>query len=218
MNTSVTTQQTPKPRVRWDKPSVMEVAATFRHKRDFMNYAKGAYDHASKHGFLPEATAHMVPPVYEAIVWDDDSAMAEAAKNEYISVFKRRSPSAYHYLRKRGLLAEATKHMSKKFSLDVVYMWNSKENPNVWKIGVSTQVYHTRRLTRVLKRSKLTIDQSVKVVTKDARNLEKQLLKIGTPFYTETKFNGSTEFRVLTDEECDMCFDTMKKHGVLIYG
>lgn len=202
----------------WTKQLVLEVAKTFEYKKDFMNYAKGAYDYASKHGFIAEATANLKSSSYNSVAWDDDSAIKEAAKNEYLSVFKRRTPSAYHYLRKRGLLVSATKHMSKKFVMDVVYMWNSVENPSVWKIGASTQKYHKRRLARVLNRSKLSIDRSVKVVTDDARKLEKLLLKFGNPFYTETKFNGSTEFRILDDVELETCLHLMSEYGEVVNG
>lgn len=84
---------------------------------------------------------------------------------------------------------------------DAVYIWKVIGFNDVYKVGITSAKLGSTRIDQVAKESGLKAEIVILAKVDNAYPIEAKLLDIGHPYKWDTYFNGSTEFRVLTQEE-----------------
>lgn len=90
---------------------------------------------------------------------------------------------------------------------NVLYIWNSVQYPNLWKVGVSSDkqaLGGTRwqnRIKCVAREGHLTPDRVYHIIVESPSILETQLLSEYPKYEWKVKFDGSTEFLNLSNAE-----------------
>lgn len=79
--------------------------------RDFQKGSGGAFNRATKNGWLEEITAHMEKQYGNNRKWTKDKCLKEALNHKYRIDFKKSSPSAYRSASNKGWLDEICLHM-----------------------------------------------------------------------------------------------------------
>lgn len=127
--------------------------------------------------------------------------------------FRTTYPSEYNAATRNKWLAELGAHLKgcgnpKTPKPDpvsnAIYIWRAVNQTHnavpIYKIGVTSAKYNGRRISAVAKTARVEHEIVILMQVQNCRELEKTLLSLGTPVSTG-KFNGSTEFRALTDTE-----------------
>jgi hypothetical protein len=101
--------------------------------------------------------------------------------------------------------------------LDTVYIWNTVENPNLWKIGVSNHYKVENRIKKVSNSGSLTpyITKYKVFENENVLKIEKELLSIGEPYIFENTFDGHSEFRLLTEEQEQYMYDILAEESYI---
>lgn len=135
--------------------------------------------------------------------WTERRIRTAASKYETHTEFTKAKPGAYRAAKRLGILDEVCSHMPKKINRNnVVYMWSSKQYPNVWKIGVSSGKGISLRVHDVAEAANLDIEKIFYTYSENARKIESEILSTyEKQFPFPNKFDGYTEFRLLSEDE-----------------
>ena len=170
-----------------------------------------------KNGWLkeifPESTYVYTPP--HTIEECREVALKYSSRYE----FRKNDERYYDCAKINNWLHDVCSHMKYVYDIDVNYMWNSHEYPSIWKIGASNRKKYMNRIRRVARQAKLTPYRIITVRHDNkARQLEHELLKIGKPIDQVSTFDGSSEFRYMTDDNVRKCKQLMSAVGDLFGG
>ena len=135
--------------------------------------------------------------------WTKEECHEKALLCDSRSEFEKKYNKYYWKAMREKWLDEICSHMEKIILIDTVYIWNTLENPQLWKIGVSNNYTVKKRIKTVSKAGNLTPHfKKWKVFeNENVIHLETELLKIGEPYKFQTPFDGHSEFRLLTADE-----------------
>lgn len=207
----------------WTKESIFAEALKYKTRNEFKHATNGAYAAAWKQGkdFAESCFKHMSAPDLVK-KWTKEATLAEALKYQTRNDFKNNSESAYAAARKRGeQFAEICfKHMVDGLNSDndAVYIWKAEREfyngESVYKIGMTSARLGMRRIEQVAKETGFTATTVALIkVNGRATTVERKLLELGQdPKYL--KFNGSTEFRAMSDAELQIALDLLNGHAV----
>ena len=96
---------------KWPKEKVFEITSKFHTVRDWIQSDEGrSYAAASKNGWLPECTAHMIKPR----AWTREQIVEVASRYDNVGDFIRENRSCSIIARRRGFYPELTANMSRK--------------------------------------------------------------------------------------------------------
>ena len=184
----------------WTIELLQKEANKYNYRGEFQLNSFNAYDSAKSRGLLDAICSHMKSK-YKT--WTDDRIKEEASKYETIDEFRKLSSGAYQSAKYRKIMANVTSHMHKKMSdNDTIYIYNTKEMPSVYKIGVTSNRLGTQRIQQVLEASGLSLGDRFEMFSVDnGYSTEKKisdLFKLKSYKFKE-KFNGSSEFYMLND-------------------
>jgi hypothetical protein len=186
----------------YTKEILIAEAGKYKTRMEFRNKSLCAYKAARSRKLLDEICAHMIA---QHITWTTEMLAAEAAKYQTRKDFERGS-LAYYTARDRKLLDEICAHMVDGFTSsdnDAIYIWRavrmSYNGESVYKLGVTSARLGTRRIDQVAQEAGLDYELILcQPVQGKATDLEKKLHLLGEDPKLEG-FNGSTEFRALSD-------------------
>ena len=176
-----------------------------------------------KRGIQAAGFGHMVNGnlVRAPLKWTDEAMLTESKKYGTITDWQRGSVGSYQsaYKRSEEFFEQCIAHMKRgKMDNDAVYIWKaggaSYLGESVYKIGVTSARLGMNRIRTVEKESEFTatIIAMVKVNGR-ATAVEKKLLALGQdPKYIE--FNGSSEFRAMSDAQLQQALDILNQHAV----
>jgi hypothetical protein len=135
--------------------------------------------------------------------WTKEECHEKALLCNSRSEFESKYMAYYSKSRKEKWLDEICSHMKTLCLIDTIYIWNSIETPQLWKIGVSNHYTVKKRIKNVSKAGNLTpyIKKWKVFEDKNVIHIETELLKLGEPYQFTTQFDGHSEFRLLTSEE-----------------
>jgi hypothetical protein len=183
---------------RWDKESIHKKAVLCSSKSDFKGKYHSAYVSCITKfpGYIDELFENKI------IYWTEEMAKEVAVQYEYKGDLALHNPAAYDVLKSRykHILNGVLKNRSRYGDRKVIYLWQAN-SLNAYKIGVTSSFKKDQRIIQVKRASKFEVNLIRLANVGDATCLEKQLLKIGKPVQFDKKFDGSTEFRHLTDDE-----------------
>lgn len=195
-------------RVKWTKETALSVAKTFSDRWSFQKGNGGAYRFLWKAGLLDE-----VFPAITTTKWDKEN-VAEVAKScQHRHDLRVKHPGAYKFAYKNNLLKGLFGETKNIPNCDdnVLYIWAVKGVPNLYKIGVTSRRLRASRIKYSCRKGGLKASQIWVFYINNAKETEKTLLSLGTPYKFDSPFSGHTEFRVLTQEELQLCLDMAKK-------
>lgn len=84
---------------------------------------------------------------------------------------------------------------------DVVYLWENTADPGVFKVGITSDSMGGTRIRQCCAHNAMEARIIFMLKVPDARNVESQLLRLGTDPGYGPEMDGYTEFRALTDQE-----------------
>jgi len=95
---------------------------------------------------------------------------------------------------------------------DIIYLWKNQDG--AYKIGVTSKRAGRSRIWKVAREGHMQAEIIYYEEVEDAIVVEKQLLKCGTKVHFKYKFDGSTEFRYLSEEDLEEVTNIIKKYKV----
>lgn len=100
----------PKNRIIWTESSVIQEALKYSSRRDFRQFAAGAYAFASRENILDKVCSHMTKAVAPT-KWDEVTLKREAQKYKTTHEFRKNDSNAYSAAKKKGILEYVCSHM-----------------------------------------------------------------------------------------------------------
>ena len=187
-----------RPSGHWSKENCHQEALKYQSRNEFRLGSNGAYDAAGKNGCLDEICSHMEELKRPSGYWTKENCHIEALKYQSRNEFKLRSNSAYNAANINNWSDEICSHMETRQLIDIAYMWNTIENPHIWKFGISNNYLVEKRINQVLKQTEYTLNEVIYIQTDKACELETKLLKLGKPHVFPSVIDGKSEFRILS--------------------
>jgi len=152
-------------------------------------------------------------------VWSLGLVKERALQYNTKAEFKRLDPKAYNYsVKYSGAHAEVTSHMipSSNCDNDAIYIWRVIGEENLYKIGVTSVKLGCHRIEHVARRAGMEYEVVIlQAVNGKATDIESLLLSSVDKYEFDRKFDGSTEFRLLSTSELTMMVDIIKSKGVI---
>lgn len=185
---------------RYTKEHIIEEAGKYASKGEFQKKNVALY--RSAWGKFPGLLDTLFDNINQS--WSREKLVLEAMKYDRKVEFLRINSGAYSTLHRGfpGLIDLLFINQPTYTKDNSIYCWHL--NDDIYKIGVTSNHLGEIRIRQVTKALKINFNK-VKVLrvayVEKATKLEKQLLKIGKPVQFDKKFDGSTEFRHLTDDE-----------------
>lgn len=190
---------------------IFDVAKRYKDRKTFRDSSQQHYMAASKRGILESVCFHMAPAKTRG-VWTQEKAVQAALKFSIKSKFSKSHPGAVDAIKRMGIENECYSHMDKlKGDYDVVYMWGFDAIDGFYtKFGVTSKRLGFERIRSVSSRSGLPIKFIHHAFTPMATAIERELLCLGSNAEM-SKFNGSSEFRLLTYHEFQKALEIIRK-------
>jgi len=145
--------------------------------------------------------------------WTEETIYSEASSFADQSAFV--GSSAYQSASRKGILQEVLDTLPEGNTtrkMDTVYVWEVEGYDELYKIGVTCSCTKSDRPAVVARYGGLKIKEVLvrKRVGSIANRLEKELLEIGEYAVMDSKFNGSTEFRYMTEQQLKEVMDKIE--------
>lgn len=198
------------PKGHWTLENLKLEALKYDNKVDFRKHSNPAFLTASRQNVLEQICGHMTAGKLPNGHWlVKENCAKEALRYTNRRAFSLGNSSAYHGADSNGWLEEICGHMDFNPSSDgdVVYIWRALghefNNRQVYKIGTTSERLGDRRIKEVARWANMEVDIVILAKVKThASQIEMKLLELGVnPKYEG--FNGSSEFRALTNDELD---------------
>jgi hypothetical protein len=197
-----------KPKGHWTIENLQAEALKYDNKVDFREQSNPAFLIASRMKVLDQICSHMTPGKLPNGHWlVKDNCAKEALKYTNRREFSMANSSAYHGADVNGWLDEICSHMDFNPSSDgdTIYIWKAighfYSGIQVYKLGSTSARLENRRIVEVARMAGM--EYEIILLTRiqgHTSDLETRLLGLGlNPQYDG--FNGSSEFRALSDEE-----------------
>jgi hypothetical protein len=207
------------PKGHWTHEALHAEALKYDNKVDFRDKSNPAFLTASRKNILDQICSHMKAGKLPNGYWlNKENCATEALKYSNRREFSMANSSAYHGADVSGWLDDICGHMDFNPSSDgdAVYIWRAIDHAfnglPVYKFGTTSARLEDRRISEVARKAGMQFDIVILAKIKiQAAELEAQLLKLGiNPQYQS--FNGSSEFRALTDDELKTAMNLIKMH------
>ncbi len=115
------------------------------------------------------------------------------------------APKTSHITNEKDVVATKKPRDVRKDPINVLYIWEAldfESEHKVIKIGTTRSYRGIGRIIEVAETWKTRYKLLHYIITKDAEHIEKQLLYIGTKYFTERNLDdGATEFRVIDEQQ-----------------
>lgn len=195
----------------WTDEELREEALKYDTRYEFQMQSPNANRVAHRRGIIDDICSHMKVMRKN---WSDEDLMKEALKYDTKISLKTENQKVYAAIRKRGLEDVCYQHMnSYRATSDTVYIWKVSGIP-VYKIGVTTSSLGESRKDRVCNAGNLIAESYVACRVEKPFSVEVSLLSVGRPFTFDNSFDGSTEFRNMTEKEYNICLEVLFENSV----
>lgn len=195
----------------WTDEELREEALRYNTRYEFQIKSPNANRVAHRRGIIDDICSHMKVMRRD---WSDEDLMQEALKYDTKISLKTENQKVYAAIRKRGLEDVCYQHMqSCRSTPDTVYIWKVSGIP-VYKIGVTTASLGEARKDRVCNAGNISAESYVACQVEKPFSVEVTLLSVGRAFVFNNSFDGSTEFRNMTEEEYNICLKILFENSV----
>jgi len=196
----------PKHYTKWtqNKPNVQKEANKYTTRNAFREANKTAYNAAQSNGWLDDVCSHMK----DKFVWTKELIQEVANKYSLRSDFYDQEygdRNVYLAAQRLGCIDEVCSHMKDSPTwydyYNVIYIWNTIEYPNIWKVGISNHKRVNARIKSVVSQTNFTLNEVFWRQVYEPWKLEKNLIKLGRATSLEDLVDGKTEIRLLTSSQ-----------------
>ena len=209
------------PKGYWTPEALHAEALKYDTKVDFRKKSNPAFLTASRQGLLDQICSHMEAGKLPNGHWlIKENCATEALKYMNRRAFSLGNPSAYHGADSNGWLDEICSHMefNPSSDSDAVYIWKAINHTfnglQVYKFGTTSARLEDRRIEEVAKKADMDFEIVLLCkVREHASEIESKILEFGVnPHYRG--FNGSSEFRALTNQELKAAINFVNKYRI----
>jgi len=188
----------------WTDEMLIADAARFSTRTEWARESGSAYMAATRRDILDVCCAGMRSLRTD---WTDEMLIEDASRFSTRSEWRRESRAAYQAAQRRNLVDVCCAGMERAGGTDndAIYIWRAIgetfNGMSIYKIGLTSARLGARRIEQVCQAGNMQADIIILAqVSGRASQLELQLLTIGTdPGFSS--FDGSSEFRAMTDEQ-----------------
>lgn len=195
----------------WSDEELRKEALRYNTRYEFQVKPPNANRVAHRRGIIDDICSHMKVLRQN---WTDEELMKEALKYDTRISLKTENQKVYAAIRKRNLEDMCYGHMQNlRVVPDTVYIWKVSGLP-VYKVGVTTSSLGESRKSRVCNAGNLVAENYVSRQVEKPFSVEVSLLSVGRPFLFDSAFDGSTEFRNMTEQEYQTCLLILYENAI----
>jgi peptidyl-tRNA hydrolase len=190
----------------WSESAVIEESKKYTSRTEFAKKSGAAYNAARRLGIIDSLFDSMLK------TWDRQNIEKVAVNCENKKQLKRKCASAYNAALRLGIIDELFENQTCINTRDCVYLWAVKDEPGLYKFGITSYEMKDYRIHQVAREAK--VDPEIifirQVGYEAAKRIELKMKKLGQPYKFSKKFYGHSEFRYMSPDEVKQCVDLSK--------
>lgn len=192
----------------WDEQSVRREASKYTTRTEFAKASSSAYNAARRLKIIDQ----LHPLVLRS--WDETAVRKLADTCTSKKELKRTCATAYNAALRLGIIDDLFDNQQRVAARDCVYLWSVRDEPGLYKVGITSHKMGEYRINQVAKEAKFSpqLVFLVKVGYENAKVIELEMKRLGTPYKFSKKFYGHTEFRYLSPSEVAKCVKLSINH------
>ena len=192
----------------WDETSVRQEAKNYKTRTEFAKGCGSAYNAARRLGIIND----LYPSLLKT--WTETEIRKVAKTCSSKKELKRKCATAYNAALRLKIIDELFENQPQVAERDCVYLWSVKDEPGLYKVGITSYKMGEYRINQVAREAKVTPEVIFieHVGYNNAKKIEKQMKKIGVPYKFSKRFYGHTEFRYMSPSEVETCVNLAKGH------
>lgn len=196
----------------WSESAIRAEAAHYTSRTEFANMSGAAYNAARRLGIIGSLFDSKLK------TWNRDTVTKIAEKCENKKQMKRNYGSAYNAALRLGIIDDLFENQEIVNTRDCVYLWSVKDEPGLYKFGIVSKKIGKHRINQVAREANVTPEVVFieHVGYDNAKRIERQMKKLGTPYKFSKKFYGHTEFRYMSPSDVEKCVNLSKTYNVIV--
>lgn len=195
----------------WSEESVKKESLKYTTRTQFAKGSSAAYNAARRLKIIDQ----LYPSLLKS--WTEEEVRKVAKNCSSKKELKRVCATAYNAALRLNIIDNLFENQLRVASRDCVYLWSVKDEPGLYKIGITSYNMGNYRINQVAREAKV-IPQLiflVKVGYENAKVIERKMKRLGTPYKFSKKFYGHSEFRYLSPSDVAECVKlTIEHEGV----
>ena len=185
----------------WDEQSIKQESLKYSTRTQFAKGSGAAYNAARRLKILDQ----LYPSLLKS--WNEHEVRKIAKTCLNKKELKRVCATAYNAALRLNIIDKLFENQSVVADRDCVYLWSVKDEPNLYKFGITSHKMGEYRINQVAKEANFSpcLIFLVKVGYENAKMIELKMKRLGTPYKFSKKFYGHSEFRYLSPVEVAEC-------------
>jgi hypothetical protein len=190
----------------WDDQLVRQESAKYTTRTEFAKGSAAAYNAARRLKIIDQ----LYPSLLKS--WTETEVRKIAKTCSSKKDLKRVCATAYNAALRLKIIDDLFENQPQIAERDCVYLWLVKDEPGLYKFGITSHKMGEYRINQVAKEAKFSpqLVFLVKVGYENAKIIESRMKRLGTPYKFSKKFYGHSEFRYMTPDEVRQCVDLTK--------
>lgn len=193
----------------WDDQLVRQESAKYTTRTEFAKGSAAAYNAARRLKIIDQ----LYPSLLKS--WTEAEVRKIAKTCSSKKDLKRVCATAYNAALRLNIIDDLFENQPQVAERDCVYLWSVKDEPGLYKVGITSHKMGEYRISQVAKEAKFSpqLVFLVKVGYENAKVIERKMKRLGTPYKFSKKFYGHSEFRYLSPSEVAECVKLSINHG-----
>jgi hypothetical protein len=192
----------------WNDQLVRQESTKYTTRTEFAKGSPAAYNAARRLKIIDQ----LYPSLLKS--WTEDEVRKIAKTCSSKKDLKRVCATAYNAALRLNIIDDLFKNQPQVAERDCVYMWSVKDEPGLYKVGITSHKMGEYRINQVAKEAKFSpqLVFLVKVGYENAKVIERKMKRLGTLYKFSKKFYGHSEFRYLSPSEVAECVKLSINH------
>lgn len=192
----------------WDDQLVRQESTKYTTRTEFAKGSAAAYNAARRLKIIDQ----LYPSLLKS--WTEDEVRKLAKTCSSKKDLKRVCATAYNAALRLNIIDDLFENQPQVAERDCVYLWSVKDEPGLYKVGITSHKMGDYRINQVAKEAKFSpqLVFLVKVGYAHAKVIERKMKQLGTPYKFSKKFYGHSEFRYLSPSEVAECVKLSISH------
>jgi hypothetical protein len=192
----------------WDKQLIKQESTKYKTRTEFAKASSSAYNAARRLKIIDQ----LYPSLLKSWTEDEVRKIAKTCSNK--KDLKRKCATAYNAALRLNIIDDLFENQPQVAERDCVYLWSVKDEPGLYKVGITSHKMGEYRINQVAKESRFLpqLVFLVKVGYENAKTIERRMKQLGTPYKFSKKFYGHSEFRYMSPSEVAECVKLSINH------
>jgi hypothetical protein len=192
----------------WNEQLVRQESSKYTTRTEFAKGSAAAYNAARRLKIIDQ----LYPSLLKS--WTEVEVRQIAKTCSSKKDLKRVCATAYNAALRLKIIDDLFKNQPQVAERDCVYLWSVKDEPGLYKVGITSHTMGEYRINQVAREAKFSpqLVFLMKVGYENAKIIERKMKRLGTPYKFSKKFYGHSEFRYMTPDEVRLCIDLTKGH------